>query len=136
MLVASLMVFAGGIGDFVLTMNTSVIPESHQKFLKVSASEISDNLQLLDAAFIRSIGGTLIAIAIAALALLYLPIRQGNKFSLFTLVLIITISEGNNSYQMYKIDSQYYFYTLSCVVLTWIGAILWLTGISKNSSIL
>ena len=81
----------------------------------------------MDAAFIRTIGGCLIGLGIGALTMIYTVLKQ-NKQSLFGLLGMVTMGEGMNSSQMTFVRSPFFFFPFFCVVIMWMGDILYWFG--------
>jgi hypothetical protein len=130
--VAIYLVLVGGIGDVVMTRAIGGIPQTHMNYLGLDKINVSAQLQGLDSALIRAVGGLLIAIALGSLAILYGQIKKGIYSGLLAIILMITVGEGNNAMQMAFINSPYFVYPLLCIALSWVGAILWWVGHDKT----
>lgn len=123
--VAVYLILLGGIGDIVYTFSVESLLPPHLEYLQLSPSDVSPQLRNLDLAFMRGIGGFLIALGVGALTLLYTSVRQGNRQAMIGLLAMITIGEGGNTLQMYLIDSPFFMLPLTYVVCCWVGALLW-----------
>lgn len=128
MQVAIYLILLGGIGDMIYSFSVESIIPAHLDYLKISSQEVSPQLRNLDLGFMRGIGGFIIAIGVGALALLYLSVKNDNKFGLWAMLLMITIGEGNNTLQMILLDSPFFAMPLIYLIILWIGAVLWLVG--------
>ncbi|MDZ4714177.1 MAG: hypothetical protein SH819_01800 [Cytophagales bacterium] len=131
--IVAIAVFCDGLMLLIFTFSSTSLPNAHIKYLQLGAEEVSRNLMRLDFALLRALGTTLMAVGIGAWVLLHGPVRQGNKSAMIGLVVMITLTEGNNSLQMYILDSPFFIYTLTLVLLTWTGAPLWWRGDPHSS---
>jgi hypothetical protein len=125
---ATYLVLVGGIGDLILTVQEDPLPLAHLRYLKMDKLQVPAELKSLDAALIRAIGGLLIAIGLGSLVILYKQIRKGISSGLWAIILMISIGEGGNAVQMALINSPFFVYPLSCLVVGWLGTILWWLG--------
>jgi len=129
--VSGYLILLAGIADFAMTFYTNALPVQHLKYLKIKAESVSLELTNLDHAFLRALGGCLVSIGIGTLALIYGGIRKKMKGSLAALLCMVTIGEGVNALQMFRLGSPYFVFPLLCVMAAWIGAGLWLFGKSE-----
>jgi len=129
--VSGYLILLAGIADFAMTFYTNALPVQHLKYLKIKAESVSLELTALDHAFLRALGGCLVSIGIGTLALIYRGIRKKMKGSLVALLCMVTIGEGVNASQMFRLGSPYFVFPLLCVMVAWIGAGLWLFGKSE-----
>ena len=125
---ASVFIFAGGLMDILFTFISTKVPDNYLAYLQVSVEEISKQMVSLEFALLRSLGTALVAVGLGAWLLLMGPVKQGSKAALAGLVAMVTVAEGNNSIQLYGVDSPFYMYTLIIVLITWVGALLWWKG--------
>ena len=128
MQIASIALFGGGLMNLLFTLTNSSIPDIHVDFLQIGVKDVSANLVSLEFALLRTLGTSLIAVGIGTWVLLVSFVKQGSKTALYTFVIMVTLTEGNNSIQMYALNLPFYIYTVTVVLLAWIGAILWWTG--------
>ena len=126
--IAGFLILLGGIGDLITTFLMSSLPATHLHYLDIKSKILPPKLINLEFAFMRAIGSCLIAISIGALTIIYGPIRKGIKSALLGLVSMVTIGEGGNTMQMFIVESPFFEFPLICLILTWIGAILWWFG--------
>lgn len=126
MQVALYLILLGGIADLIYTSSVETIIPAHLDYLNISDEEVSPELKNLDLAFMRGIGGFLVAIGVGGLVILYSSVKNGNKLALWGILLMITIGEGNNTLQMFLLDSPFYTMPLFYILLLWTGAFLWL----------
>ncbi|MEP6844692.1 MAG: hypothetical protein ABI861_01755 [Panacibacter sp.] len=126
--ISAYLIIAGGIGDLMMTFLFDSLPASHLTYLKVKSEAVSIELKNLDHAFLRAIGGCIIAIGIGALTIIYGPIRKGLKQPIIPLLCMVTIGEGGNSLQMILVDSPYFYFPFICVIITWSGVVFWWYG--------
>jgi len=137
MQMASISVFGGGFMDFLFTLTSSSVPDLHLDFLQIDAKDVSDNLVRLEFALLRTLGTSLMAVGIGTWVLLQSFVKRESKTALVAFVIMVTLTEGNNSIQMYSLNLPFYIYTVTVVLMTWIGAFLWWKGdpnlLSQNS---
>ncbi len=126
--IAAYFVLLGGIADFVMTFANHSLPASHLSYLHIRNSDVSPEFKNLDHAFIRAIGGCLIAIGIGALTIIYGPVRKGVRWPLLGLLTMVSFGEGGNTIQMLSVDSPYFIFPLTCLILIWTGAMFWWFG--------
>jgi hypothetical protein len=101
---AGTLVIAGSMYDlFVPT-----VPSTHLAYLGVTPVTIDQKFAALDLGLLRALGGCLLAIGGTALVLVHVPIRRGEQWALFALVMLVGVSEGINSYQMARFGAPFY----------------------------
>jgi len=136
MQISSITVFVNGLMAVVYTLTHSSVPTFHADFLQMNKEDISDNLINLDFALIRTLGTSLMAVSIGTWVLLHSFIKRGSHTALYAFVIMMTLAEGNDAFQMYTLGLPLYMYTGVVVLMSWIGAILWWKGdpnvISQN----
>jgi len=128
MQIASISVFGGGVMDFLFTLTSSTIPDLHIDFLQVDPKEVSDNLVSLEFALLRTLGTSMISVGIGTWVLLQNFVKRESKVALAAFVAMITVTEVGNSVQMYALNLPFYIYTITAVLMAWIGAFLWWKG--------
>ncbi len=79
--------------------------------------------QVLVRALLRALGGCLIAIGIAVAILANGPVRDGQRWSLWLVLLLVVPSEGLNALGMRRVDSPYYV-PIGFILLTVAGVIM------------
>jgi hypothetical protein len=82
--------------------------------------DASPQLSSLLLGLLRALGGCLLAIGITALVIINGPIKRGERWARWTLLILIGLSEGINASQMWRFDSPYYF-PLAFIALSVIG---------------
>jgi len=139
MQVAIYLILLGGIGDIIYSFSVETIIPAHLDYLKMTNQEVSPQLINLDLAFMRGIGGFIIAVGGCALIILYTSIKNGNQMALWGMLIMVTIGEGNNALQMILLNSPFYALPLFYLILLWTGAILWVAdakGKSKSEDVI
>ncbi len=126
--IVAVFVFGGGLMDLIFTFSSTSLPNGHMNYLEVGAGQVSNNLVRLDFALLRTLGTALMAVGIGSWVLLETSIKQGSKSAMIGLVIMITLTEGNNSLQMYSLGLEFYIYTITLVIMTWAGALIWWRG--------
>lgn len=123
--IAVLLIFTGGITDIIMSFTATGIPESHVKFMQLQRTDIPLHFIVLDKAMLRAIGGCLVAIALGGAAMLSAFAKTGNRNLFFALVIMIVVSEGNNTIQMLRVESPFYFYTAGIVFIALLSLLSW-----------
>jgi hypothetical protein len=126
--IAGILVIVGGLYDLLVPS----VPLNHLAYLDATDEQLDQRLAELDLAMLRSIGGCLLAIGATTLVLTNGPIRRGEKWSRFTVAVLVGVSEGNNAYRMFPFDSPWYG-PLGFAVLAVTGAVLVGDGTSAPS---
>jgi uncharacterized protein YjeT (DUF2065 family) len=126
--IAGILVIVGGLYDLLVPS----VPLNHLAYLDATDEQLGQRLAELDLAMLRSIGGCLLAIGATTLVLTNGPIRRGEKWSRFTVAVLVGVSEGNNAYRMFPFDSPWYG-PLGFAVLAVTGAVLVGDGTSGPS---
>lgn len=116
---ASGLVIAGSLYDLFVP----ALPQNHLDYLRVAEGQLDSRFEDLDLGMLRAIGGCLLAIGITSLILINGPLRRGEGWAAVALLILIGVSEGINSYQMFHFGSPWYA-PLAFVVLTLVGVIL------------
>lgn len=106
-------VILGGCFD----MLTPRVPANLLDYLRVSRADASPQLSSLLLGLLRALGGALVAAGVTALFLINGPLKRGERWASWALVILIGLSEGINASQMWRFGSPYYF-PLAFVVST------------------
>jgi len=117
--IAGVLVIVGALYDLLVPS----VPLNHLAYLGATDEQIDRRFAELDLAMLRSIGGCLLAIGVTTLVLTNGPIRRGERWSRFTVAILVGVSEGNNAYRMFPFDSPWYG-PLGFSVLAVTGAVL------------
>ena len=117
--IAGVLVIVGALYDLLVPS----VPLNHLAYLGTTDEQIDRRFAELDLAMLRSIGGCLLAIGVTTLVLTNGPIRRGERWSRFTVAILVGVSEGNNAYRMFPFDSPWYG-PLGFSVLAVTGAVL------------
>lgn len=122
---AASLVILGGCFDMLIP----AVPSNLLGYLEVAkAADMSPHLSSLLLGLLRALGGCLLAIGITALLIINGPLRRGERWASWALLILIGLSEGINASQMWRFGSPYYF-PLAFVALTVVGVVL----LSKQS---
>jgi hypothetical protein len=122
---AATLVALGGCFDMLLPAP----PANLVAYLGISGSTVSPQLSALLLGLLRALGGSLFAIGVTALVIINGPLKRGERWACWTLLILIGISEGVNASQMWRFGSPFYF-PLAFVALTAVGVV----GINTRSS--
>jgi hypothetical protein len=98
-------VLLGGCFDMLLP----AVPSNLLSYMGIVDSNPQANAALLILGLLRALGGCLLAIGITALALINGPLKRGERWASWTLLLMIGLAEGINASQMWRFGSPYYF---------------------------
>ena len=116
---AAALVILGGCFDMLIP----TVPSNLVGYLGVSNADVSPQLSLLLLGLLRALGGCLLAIGITALLIINGPLKRGERWASWALLIVIGLSEGINASQMRRFGSPYYF-PLIFVALTVVGVML------------
>ncbi len=116
---AGALIILGSLYDLLVP----TVPLNHLAFLRSAEGQLDPRFAQLDMAMLRSIGGCLLPIGLTTFILANGPIRRGELWARWTVVLLVGISEGNNALRMFPFDSPWYG-PLSFVLITVTGAVL------------
>jgi hypothetical protein len=116
---AAALVALGGCFDMLLP----AVPSNLSGYLKLGKEELSPQLSLLLLGLLRALGGCLLAIGITGLFLVNGPIKRGERWASWALLILVGVSEGINASQMWRFGSPYYF-PLAFLALTVVGVIM------------
>ena len=129
---AAYFILLGGFADLIMSFLFESLPAPHLSFLNINKNDVSPKFRDLDYALIRAIGCCLIAIGIGALTIIYGAIRKGMRWPLMGLIIMVTIGEGGNAFQMIQVKSPYFIFPFTCVMLMLAGAMFWWIGNGKE----
>lgn len=116
---AATAVLMGACGDMLLP----TVPDNLLEYLGITKAEMSPRLASLLLGFLHALGGCLLAIAATAFVIVNGPLKRGERWASWTLLILIGISEGINATQMWRFGSPYY-WPLTFVALTVVGIAL------------
>lgn len=116
---AAALVALGGCFDMLLP----AVPSNLSDYLKPGIVEVSPQLSSLVLGILRALGGCLLAIGITAFFLINGPIKRGERWASWALLILIGFSEGINASQMWRFGSPYYF-PIAFVALTVVGVMM------------
>ena len=115
---AALAVMLGGCYDMLMP----AVPPNLLDYLGVTKADMSPRLSSLLLGFLHALGGCLLAIAVTAFLLVNGPLKRGERWASWTLLILIGVSEGINATQMWRFGSPYY-WPLTFVALTVVGLV-------------
>jgi hypothetical protein len=95
--VAGILVILGALYDLLVPG----APANHLHYLGAAAGQLDPRYVQLDVAILRSIGGCLLSIGVTTLVLANGPIRRGESWARWAVVILVGVSEGNNAYRMF-----------------------------------
>jgi hypothetical protein len=116
---AAALVMLGGCFDMLLP----AVPSNLLGYLEGAKGDLSPRLSSLLLGLLRALGGCLLAIGITAFLIINGPLKRGERWSSWALLVMIGLSEGINASQMWRFGSPYYF-PLGFVALTIVGVIV------------
>jgi hypothetical protein len=116
---AAALVMLGGCFDMLIP----TIPSNLVGYLKVAKADVSPQLSLLILGLLRALGGCLLAVGFTGLLIINGPLKRGERWASWALLVLIGLSEGINATQMWRFGSPYYF-PLAFVGLTVVGVML------------
>jgi hypothetical protein len=118
------LVILGGCFDMFIPS----VPANLREYLRVSVADLSPQLSSLLLGLLRALGGCLLAIGITAVLIINGPLKRGERWASWAVLLLIGLSEGINASQMWRFGSPYYA-PLGFVALTIVGVV----SLPKNS---
>jgi hypothetical protein len=107
------LVFLGGCFDMLIP----AVPSNLLDYLKVTRAEASPQLSSLLLGLLRALGGCLAAIGLTGSFIINGPLKRGETWAWWAILILIGISEGINASQMWRFGSPFYF-PLGFVALT------------------
>ena len=115
---AAALVMLGGCFDMLIP----AVPSNLVGYLKIATADVSPQLSSLLLGLLRALGGCLLAVGITALLIINGPLKRGERWASWALLILIGLSEGINASQMWRFGSPYY-WPLVFVALTVIGVV-------------
>jgi len=116
---AAILVTLGGCFDMLIP----TVPSNLVGYLNIATADVSPQLSLLLLGLLRALGGCLLAIGITGLFLINGPLKRGERWASWALLILIGLAEGINASQMWRFGSPYYF-PLAFVALTVVGVMI------------
>jgi len=101
---ATILVILGGCFDMLIP----AVPSNLLSYLEISKADISPHLSSLLLGLLRALGGCLLAIGITALLIINGPLKRGERWAPWALLILIGLSEAINASQMWRFGSPYY----------------------------
>ncbi len=92
-------------------------------YLGMTRAEMSPRFTTLLLDIFRSLGGCLLAVAVTAFVLINGPVKQGERWASWTVLILVGLSEGINSTQMWRFGSPWY-WPLIFVAMTLVGVLV------------
>ena len=104
----------GGIGDQFINELLDV----HKQYLgNPEPSALYSRVQSLLLLMLHSLGGGLISAGISILALTHFAVRNGERWAVWTVLLVAFVAQGFNGYGMYAAGSHYWYpLVLLCII--------------------
>ena len=99
------------------------VPSNLLGYLEVSKADMSPQLSSVLLGLLRALGGCLLAIGLTALLIINGPLKRGERWASWSLLILIGLSEGINASQMWRFGSPYY-WPLVFVALTTVGVVI------------
>ena len=99
------------------------VPSNLLGYLEVAKVDMSPHLSSLLLGLLRALGGCLVAIGISASLIINGPLKRGERWASWALLILIGLSEGINASQMWRFGSPYY-WPLLFVALTVVGVVI------------
>ena len=113
---AAALVMLGGCFDMLIP----AVPSNLLAYLEIAQADMSPQLSSLLLGLLRALGGCLLAIGITALLIINGPLKRGQRWASWALLILIGLSEVINASQMWRFGSPYY-WPLAFVALTVAG---------------
>lgn len=92
-------------------------------YLGMTRPEMSPQLAALLLGIFRSLGGCLLTVAVTAFVLINGPVKRGERWASWAVLILIGVSEGINATQMWRFASPYY-WPLTFVAMTVVGVLI------------
>lgn len=116
---AAALVLLGGCFDMLMP----AVPANLLSYLGMARADLSPQVSSLLLGLLRALGGCLLAIGITSLLIINGPLKRGERWASWALLILIGISEGINASQMWRFGSPYYG-PLAFVALTVVGVLI------------
>ena len=107
----------GGVGDIVLADP----PAAWERVVGAPLDALPSGVTTLLLALLSTLGAALIASGVATLALINGPLRRGDGWSAYVIVLVVVLSDGINSLTMARLRLPYFWVPLFFVFLVLLG---------------
>lgn len=98
---AATAVMLGGCCDMLMP----AVPANLVDYLGITKAEMSPRLASLLLGFLRALGGCLLAISATAFVIVNGPLKRGERWAPWTVLILIGVSEGINATQMWRFGS-------------------------------
>jgi hypothetical protein len=98
------LVMLGGWFDMLLPE----VPTQWLDYLGMARDDVSPRLSALLLGLLRALGGCLVAVSITAVLIINGPLKRGEQWASWALVILIGVAEGINASQMWRFGSPYY----------------------------
>jgi len=116
---AATLVMLGGCFDMLIP----AVPSNLLGYMAIAKAEMPPHLSSLLLGILRALGGCLLAIGITAILIINGPVKRGERWASWALLILIGLSEGINASQMWRFGSPYY-WPLAFVALTVFGVVI------------
>jgi hypothetical protein len=116
---AAALVMLGGCFDMFIP----AVPSNLLGYLELARPDMSPHLSALLLGLLCALGGCLLAIGFTALMIINGPLKRGERWASWVLLILIGLSEGINAAQMSRFGSPYYF-PLAFTALTVLGVMI------------
>lgn len=115
--VVAIAIGLGGVGD----LTVRALFDVHKRFL--GTADVPATTTALVLHLVHALGGGLVGIGLASVALVHFGVRRGARWALGAMVAAVIASEGANAIGMYAVGS-FWYVSVTYIVLTAIGAAL------------
>src|SRR6185503_17029418 len=95
---AAALVMLGGCFDMLIP----AVPANLLAYLEVAKADVPPRLSLLVLGLLRALGGCLLAVGITALLIINGPLKRGERWASWAVLILIGLSEGINASQMWR----------------------------------
>ena len=117
---ASILVFIGGLGDQFISNYLDV----HLSFLgNPEPSDLLVKSEILSMLLLHSTGGGLMSTGLGMFALTHFGVRNSQRWTKWTLLIMALIAQGINGYGMYTVGS-YFWFPIGVFTITLFGVLL------------
>jgi hypothetical protein len=115
--VVAIAIALGGVGD----LTVRALFDVHKRFL--GTADVPATTTALVLHLVHALGGGLVGIGLASLALVHFGVRRGARWALWAMLAAVVASEGANAVGMYAVGS-FWYVSVTYVVLTAVGVAL------------
>jgi hypothetical protein len=98
---AAALVLLGGCFDMLIPS----VPANLLSYMGIARADMSPLMSSLVLGLLRALGGCLLAIGITSLLIINGPLRRGDRWASWVLLILIGVSEGINASQMWRFGS-------------------------------